>query len=80
MNFRLPFSESDKDLFTSGSSFATAIATGIIGANLRKELFNKYLVKGKVFKELSKKKHPSLILYSKALGAKINEGRYSVSV
>lgn len=39
MKFKLPFDTSGPELLISGSSFATAIATGLIGANCKKSLY-----------------------------------------
>ncbi|RQO69667.1 hypothetical protein DBR43_16485 [Pedobacter sp. KBW06] len=39
MKFKLPFETSGPEVWISGSSFATAIATGLIGANCRKNLY-----------------------------------------
>lgn len=39
MQFKLPFETSGPEVLISGSSFATAIATGLIGANCRKSLY-----------------------------------------
>ncbi|NQX38521.1 Subtilase family protein [Pedobacter steynii] len=39
MKFKLPFDTSGPEVLISGSSFATAIATGLIGANCTKSLY-----------------------------------------
>ncbi|WP_221392124.1 S8 family serine peptidase [Dyadobacter sp. NIV53] len=72
MQFDVPFSEnSDEYAPLRGSSFATAIATGIIGANCSVKWFKKDISKDNIFKEFARRnpiffKSPILI-YNKKL-------------
>lgn len=47
--FKVPFAQIGEDEYVRGSSFATAIATGIIGANCSLELYTKFTINKQSF-------------------------------
>lgn len=73
MKFRVPFEIRGSEHYISGSSFATAIATGKIGALLKKDWYRPGLTKEGVFSEISGVIRTSTELSTRSL---IREGRY----
>jgi hypothetical protein len=73
MKFRVPFEMRGVEQFISGSSFATAIATGKIGVGLKTEWYTPGITKDRVLSEVGSVIRTSTELRANSL---IREGRY----
>jgi hypothetical protein len=75
MRYRIPFEKKASGFPVTGSSFATAIVSGIIGAHWDKKWDEQETTKFQIFKEL-----PSIIKKSgKGLAKQISDGRFTKS-